>query len=118
MDTVFIEGLSVAGKHGVMDHERSIEQEFLVDIEAQFDTRASARSDKLPDTLDYGRMRDIAREVIEGEHSYLIERLAERMAQRILEDGRIAQVSVAIRKPAVFPSGVPGIRITRSRDGI
>lgn len=115
MDTVFLSGLSVQGKHGVMERERHVEQEFVLDITADFDTRKAAASDKLEDTLDYVRFRDIATDVITNESHYLIERVAERIASRIMEDVRISRISITIRKPAVLPSGIPGITITRTR---
>ena len=115
MDRVFIEGLSVAGKHGVQEHERRIEQEFVLDISATFDARKAAGTDKIDDTVDYVRFRDIVREIIENETHYLNEKIAQKIADRILEDERIVEVTIAIRKPAVLPSGVPGISITRRR---
>ena len=115
MDRVFIEGLSLAGKHGVEEHERRLEQEFVLDISGTFDASKSAQSDKLADTIDYVRFRDIAKEVVEHSTHYLIEKIATSIAEKILEDKRIADVTITIRKPAVLPSGVPGISITRSR---
>lgn len=115
MDRVFIEGLSLAGKHGVQEHERKLEQEFVLDISATFDARVSAASDKIEDTVDYVRFRNIARDVIENSTHYLIEKIATLIADAILEDARISEVTISIRKPAVLPSGVPGISITRSR---
>lgn len=115
MDTVFLNGLSLHGKHGVMERERHVEQEFVLDISAEVDTRNAARSDNLVDTVDYVRFRDIATDVIENESHYLIERVADRIATRILEDAHIQTVSVTIRKPAVLPNGIPGITITRAR---
>lgn len=115
MDRVFIEGLSVAGKHGVMEHERHVEQEFLFDISATFDARKSALSDNIADTVDYVRFRDITREVVTSSKHYLIEKVASIIAERILEDARIGEVTITIRKPAVLASGVPGISITRTR---
>lgn len=115
MDTVFLYGLSVQGKHGVMERERHVEQEFIVDIEASTDTQRAAETDDLRDTLDYVRFRDIVRDVIENESHYLIERVAERIASRILEDSRVVELKITIRKPAVLPSGVPGITIVRSQ---
>lgn len=116
MDRVFIEGLSVAGKHGVHDDERRGEQEFVLDISATFDTRKAAETDNIGDTIDYVRFRDIAREVIGSETHYLIERIAQKIADRILEDARISEVTIMIRKPTVLPSGVPGVTIVRTRD--
>ncbi len=115
MDRVFIEGLSLAGKHGVQEHERRVEQEFVLDISATVDMRKAAETDKIEDAVDYVRFRNIARDIIEKETHYLIERIAQKIADRILEDARIAEVTVTIRKPAVLPSGVPGITITRTR---
>lgn len=115
MDRVFIEGLSIAGKHGVLEHERRLEQEFLIDISATFDAAPAALSDEIADTVNYGRFRDIAKEVIQSQSYYLIERVAQLIADEILQDTRISEVTITVRKPAVLPSGVPGITITRSR---
>ena len=115
MDTVFVEDLEVIGTHGVHEHERKFEQKFMVDIRATFDASAAAVSDKLSDTLDYGSFCRIARETIESEPVYLIEKLALTIINRILEDTRIISVSVTIRKPSVLASGVPGVTITRNR---
>jgi dihydroneopterin aldolase len=112
-DRVFIEGLHLAGMHGVLEHERQIEQEFVVDILAAYDAEKAAKSDKIIDAVDYVRFRDIARKVISGKHNYLIERIAGRIATEILKDARIGEVTVTIRKPAVLASGVPGVSITR-----
>ena len=115
MDRVFIEGLSLAGKHGVGEHERKVEQEFVFDISAVFNARPAAASDNLKDTVDYMRFREIAREVVSGVPHFLIEKIAGDIAQRILEDKRITEVTVTIRKPAVLPDAVPGITILRAR---
>lgn len=115
MDTVFVRSLSLKGKHGVEETERHTEQEFLIDIEADFVSGPSAASDALSDTIDYVHFVDIAREVVETNSFYLIEKLAHTIAERILEDERIPRVEVTIRKPSVLKSGVPGITIERKR---
>jgi len=115
MDTVFVENLGITGTHGVLEHERKFEQKFLLDIRATFDSSTAAASDKLADTLDYVHFCRIARETIESEPVYLIEKLALTIINRIFEDARINSVSVTIRKPSVLASGVPGVTITRSR---
>lgn len=117
MDKIFIENLHISGRHGVLDHERSYEQKFLVDISANFDTRPGAKSDKLVDTLDYAKLRDIARDTVKSQSSvYLIEKLADTIAHEILtKDARIRSVTITIRKPSIFPTGVPGVTITRAQ---
>lgn len=115
MDSVFLSSFSVLGKHGVMERERHVEQEFVIDIVADVDTLIAAGSDKLADTVDYVRFRDIAENVIRNESHYLIERVADRIASMILEDRRISRIAITIRKPAVLPNGVPGITIVRTQ---
>ncbi len=115
MDSIFIEGLRVLGKHGVHEYERKESQEFLVDIRAEFDTHKAAISDDLDDTIDYGDFAGIAEDVVKKNSFYLIERLASTIAERILEEMPIGKVSVTIRKPTALPNGVPGVTIMRSR---
>lgn len=115
MDKIFVEGLSIQGKHGVYAKERRVEQEFLIDILAEFDSSAAGESDKLKDTLDYTKFQTIAEEVIASSPTYLIEKLGAKIGDRILEDARITSVSVTIRKPAALKNGVPGVTITRKK---
>ena len=113
MDTIFIEKLAVRGKHGVSQEERLREQEFLVDIEVEFDTRKAAGSDDLSDTIDYNFFRDNAQEIVGGQSFRLLEKLADAIAQKILTDVRIKTVSVSVRKTEMFPDCTPGVKVVR-----
>ncbi len=115
MDKIFFNGFKISGVHGVFPEERNIEQEFEVSITATLDTRQAAKSDALSDTADYLLFRKITEEVVKGESCYLIETLAEKIATKVLEDNKVTEVSVTIRKPSVLPNGIPGLTITRSR---
>ncbi len=115
MDKIFIQDLSVKGKHGVPDAEREKEQEFLLDISIDFDTRKAAASDKIKDTINYSPIRKAAKEVVERSSFYLLEKLADAVAQKILEDTRISNVSVTIRKTEMYEDCTPGVTIVRSR---
>ena len=114
MDRVFINDISLFGKHGVGEEERSREQEFIIDIAVGFDTRPAAETDRLSDTVDYMPFADMVKEVVERNSFFLIERLAERIAERILKDARIREVQVTVKKPAALKNGLPGVTITRS----
>jgi dihydroneopterin aldolase len=76
MDYIFIEGLKVHGKHGVMDVERKVEQEFEVSARMDVDTKTAAKSDKLGDALDYAPIKDQIVNIIQNNSFYLIEKLA------------------------------------------
>ncbi len=115
MDRVFIERLSLRGKHGLHERERRNEQEFLIDIAVDFDAAKAAASDDIAEAADYRAFRDIAERAVAQESFYLIERLADTIARRVLIDARIARAEVTIRKPEALPNGIPGVTIVRTR---
>ena len=58
----------------------------MVDLELERDLTVAGRSDQLADTVDYGAVYQVVREVMEGPPRNLLERLAEDIAQRLLEE--------------------------------
>lgn len=114
MDYVYIENLRVHGKHGVMERERHVEQEFEISAVMECDTAQAAGSDNLADALDYAPVREKIVNIVQGNSFYLIERLGETICQEILKDARIRSVELTIRKPEVWDNGTPGLRMTRT----
>ena len=113
MDTIRIDKLIFSGKHGVYEEERNLEQEFEINVSFDFDTQRAAESDSLEDLVDYEKIRDLIKNTVE-EHSYfLIEKLGDTIAKKILEDQRIPKVTVEIRKMNIWGNGVPAVSITR-----
>ena len=115
MDRVFVERLSLRGRHGVHAEERAKEQEFLIDISVEIETAKAVGSDSLEDTADYWSFCEIARKIVESNSFYLIERLGHSIARGILADSRIVRVEVTIRKPEALKNGLPGVSIVRTR---
>lgn len=117
MDRIVLQGMSFHGRHGVRPAERDRPQEFNVDVEIDCDLADAGRSDRLEDTVDYTRVRAAAKEVIEGESFKLIESLAERIADRVLQLDRVAAVSVRIAKrpEGMKPIEAAAVHINRTR---
>lgn len=117
MDRILLEGMSFHGRHGVRPAERNQAQEFKVDVEVDCDLSEPGRSDRIEDTIDYRRIRAIAKEVIEGESSQLLESLAARIAAGVLELAKVAEVTVRIAKrpESMQPIDAAAVRITRTR---
>ncbi|HEY4526762.1 MAG TPA: dihydroneopterin aldolase [Candidatus Paceibacterota bacterium] len=115
MDKVFIENLTLRGIHGVYEFEWKEPQEFVIDIGIETDLSKSALSDDLGDTVDWQPMYKIAKEVIEGPRISLIEKIADTIATRILENKKITSVNVKVRKNEILDEGIPGVFITRTR---
>jgi dihydroneopterin aldolase len=115
MDYITIDELRISAAHGHYEHERKVEQEFLVALRVGVDTHKAANSDALTDTIDYDELRAIVENIFKGKTHYLIEALAEEIAQKILKDTIAREVSISIKKTAVWPNGVPGISIIRTK---
>jgi FolB domain-containing protein len=116
MDYIHIDKLVVRGRHGVMDRERKVEQEFEITLRLGVgDTTVAARSEKLDDAVDYAPIKDKIVSIIEGRSFYLIEKLADTIATEVMKDTRIQTLELTIRKPEVWGSGVPGLTIVRAR---
>ena len=117
VDRIVLEGMAFNGRHGVRPAERERAQEFRVDIEVEADLSAAARSDRLEDTVDYTRVRHVARDVIEGEPVKLLETLAARIADGVLALPNVERVAVRVSKrpPSMAPIEAAAVHISRTR---
>jgi dihydroneopterin aldolase len=115
MDYITIDSLRIQGTHGYYEHERQAEQEFCVSLKVGVDAKEAGKSDELADTIDYDKLRTITEDVFKGRPRYLIETLAEEIAENILKEMLVREVTISIQKTAVWPNGVPGVVVTRSK---
>ena len=100
-DQLRIRGLEVMTTIGVPDDEREQPQRVLVDADIALDAKRAAGSDDVADTLDYGQLvADIEALAAAGERR-LLERLAEEIADLILEQGIVEEVAVEVAKATV-----------------
>jgi 7,8-dihydroneopterin aldolase/epimerase/oxygenase len=118
MDHVFIEGLEIEALIGIYDWERRIRQTLVLDLEMAFDNRVPAASDDIADTLNYKAVSRRLVEVVSASECGLVETLAERCAQVVLDEFGVATVRLKLSKPgAVRGARAVGVVIERSRAG-
>lgn len=98
-DSITLQGLRIPANHGVTDREREEGQTFLVDVTAWLDLSEAGLADDLSATLDYGVLAEAIHHRVSGERWKLIERVAERVADLVLEDRRVEKVNVTVHKP-------------------
>jgi 7,8-dihydroneopterin aldolase/epimerase/oxygenase len=119
-DRIALRGLQVRGHHGVFEHERRDGQDFVLDLVLDVDLAKAGASDDLADTVDYGALAEGAAAVVAGPPRRLIEAVAAEVAQRVLDDERVAAVEVTLHKPQA-PITVPfddvAVVVRRSREG-
>ena len=118
-DAIFIKGLVIHARHGVMDHETEVGQRFVIDLELLSDLTESSRSDHLSDTVSYASVVTTAVAAFKDTNYKLLERAAGAVADAILAAfPRIRAVKVTVHKPhapiaAIFED--VGVVLTRSR---
>jgi len=116
MDRILIKDLLVRCIVGINDDERREKQDVLINIAVSADMRPAGLSDRFEDAVDYRSMKKKVIAGVEGSRFFLIEALAERIAQICLEDPKVQEVTVGVEKPAAlrFARSV-GVEITRGR---
>ena len=118
-DTIFIKGLVIHARHGVMDHETEVGQRFVIDLELYSDLTEPSRTDHLSDTVSYANVVTTAVAAFKDTNYKLLERAAGAVADAILAAfPRIRAVKVTVHKPhapiaAIFED--VGVVLTRSR---
>ena len=120
LDEIQLTGLTVFGRHGVFDHERENGQEFVIDLRLHLALADAAASDDVADTVHYGELAERVAAVVAGEPVDLIETLAQRICDVVLEDRRVQLVSVTVHKPhAPIPLTFTDVAVTvhRGRTG-
>jgi len=114
MDLVFIEDLRIETVIGIYDWERKIRQVVALDLEMAFDNRKPAASDDIGDTLNYKAVSKRMIAFVESSSFQLVETLAERCAQIVLDEFKVSWVRLKLSKPgAVRGSKAVGVVIER-----
>jgi 7,8-dihydroneopterin aldolase/epimerase/oxygenase len=98
VDIIYISDLRIETVIGIYDWERKIKQTVVLDIEMAGDCRRAALRDDVADTLNY---KSVAKRLIDfvGTSEYqLVETLAERCAEIIMEEFQVPWVKLRVNK--------------------
>jgi dihydroneopterin aldolase len=119
-DRILVRGIEFHGYHGVSDAEREIGHRYEVELEIEADLREAGRTDDLALTIDYGEAVALVLGIGEGPPVRLMETLAHRIAEALLErfaNARGVRVAVFKRLPPVSTvASAAGVEIFRTRD--
>ncbi len=112
---VFVNRLAVEASIGIHPHERENKQTIWLTIDAGV-LEDSATPEAIGDVVCYEDMCKTATALASDGHIDLVETLAERIADRLMEDPRLVQIRVQIEKPqAIAQAASVGIAISRLR---
>ena len=118
MDTIFLRDLRVETIVGIRDWERKIRQTVSINLEMGTDIRRAAASDSIDDTLDYKLVAKRVQQFVVDSSFQLVETLAERIAEVVLNDFDVLWVEVRVSKPgAIRGARDVGVKIRREKNG-
>ncbi len=115
MDIVYIRELEIETIIGIYDWEREQKQTVSLDLEMGTDISLAASSEDIGNTLDYKAVAKRLIEFIEGSEFFLVETMAEKVSEIVLEEFSVPWLKLRLGKPgAVTGSKDVGVIIERT----
>lgn len=109
---ITLKGMRFHALIGILEHERTVPQPLEVDL--------SIRCAAEGGILDYRRLYELVANVVTSGPMDYLETIADRITRLALEDERVRQARVAVRKPHVAmpgPLAYAEVVVRRQRDG-
>jgi dihydroneopterin aldolase len=100
MDCIHLTGIRCYGYTGYLQEEQVLGQWFEVDLTLWLDLAPSGHSDNIADTLDYRSAIETVQQLVKTSKFALVEKLANAIADAILELAQVQQVQVRLSKLA------------------
>ena len=120
-DRIVLHNMVFQGTHGVLEQEQREPQPFHIDVELAVSLQPAGVDDDLSQTVDYSRVFEDCRQIVESTRFHLVEAIAEAIAHEILAGFvPVSEVTVRVRKPQAPIEGTfdwVGVEIRRGRAG-
>jgi dihydroneopterin aldolase len=110
-DRVYVRDFVLQISIGAYRHERDRPQRVRFDVVAEV-PRSSGAGDDIGKVFSYDVILDTIRALVENRHVNLVETLAEEIAAHLLQQRRVAAVTVRVEKLDIAPA-VVGVEIVR-----
>ena len=114
MDIIFISDLRLDILLGVYNWERKVPQTVQFDLEIGIPDTGRPRSDRIGETIDYSKVVARITGSLKDNHFLLVERLAEHVAQIVMNEFKSPWVKVSVTKLAAI-KGVKRLGVTIER---
>ncbi len=96
---IIVSGIEAFAHHGCTAEEKELGQEFLIDIELEYDAGKAVAADDLAEAVDYGRLASEVYELATRERHDLIETLASRIGEHVMNTTPASALLVRVHKP-------------------
>jgi D-erythro-7,8-dihydroneopterin triphosphate epimerase len=113
-DRIFINDLGVRCIIGINEEERRKKQDVLINLALSVDLARAGRSDRFEDTVDYRAIKREIVSMVEDSSFFLVEALAEAVADLCLKYPGVLLATVRVEKPGALRfARSAGVEITR-----
>ncbi len=89
---------------GIRDNERKRKQDLLINLTLYADLKKAGRSDRIEDTVNYSDVEKKVALLVESSEFFLLERLAESIAETCLAVPGVEKVRVCLEKDRTLHS--------------
>jgi dihydroneopterin aldolase len=114
--TIFLRDLAVNTTIGVSARERRAPRTLMFDIELELRHCRAGASDRVADTIDYAEVAACIRARLEPDSFRLLERVAEIVAELLLDEFGADRVAISVAKTGILRDvGAVGVRMQRAR---
>jgi 7,8-dihydroneopterin aldolase/epimerase/oxygenase len=116
--SISVTGIALRGRCGVTAEERAVGQSLVVDVLLEPASCSGAETDDLEGTVDYGRVVEVVRSVVESGEFRLLERLATVIADALWDEADLLRVEVGVAKlvpPVSIPVDAARVEVARVR---
>ena len=115
-DKIIIKDLALQCIIGTNPEEREVKQDIIINLTLECDLASAGGSDKIADTLNYKTLKKEILDFSKKSDFFLIERLADQIADRCLHYQEVKLVTVMVDKPGALSSARSvAVEIQRSR---
>jgi len=93
-----LQGIRFRARHGALRAERDLPRDFVVDITVELPTASLPRTDSLSRVFDYEKLASLVVDEGTTKTYKLLETLAQRIIERVLDETPAETVTVEVRK--------------------
>jgi len=101
MGILTIKNLVFYGYHGVQDFEKELGGRFEVDIKIKYPFGRCSTEDTLHEAVDYQEVYEVVKEMVTARKYHLIETLANHIAEALVGQFDVDEITVILRKRKV-----------------
>jgi dihydroneopterin aldolase/2-amino-4-hydroxy-6-hydroxymethyldihydropteridine diphosphokinase len=114
-DHIVLTGLKISCIIGIFEWERKQKQDVIIDLKFPCDARKASLKDAITEAVDYKKIAKAVIAFVENSQYQLVETLAERLAQLLIEKFDLVEIDLSVSKPAAIRgSQNVGIQIHRA----